>query len=606
MKVPNFKDAVFSLDKSFLPQWHKRLTVSGSNYSQYEIRNARFEPLDVAGLSNISEYPEKITLSSQLTWDRKDPGLYLQLIPLRRSASGASVEKLVSFDLVPVGRKNINRVISSSRLKAGNSVLSSGDWYKIACTQDGIHRITYEFLKNIPGLDIDQIDPVNIRLYGNSSGLLPFLNTAFRHNDLVENPIQIFDGNDGSFDEGDYFIFHAKSPDRWDYDAGIERFEHVKHLYADSSFYFLNFDLGAGARVGNRSSSVASVTNNVNSFDDHQFYELDQRNYIKSGRKWYGEEFEVVNSRNFNFFFPNLIVSEPVDIKTCVGARSFVNSSFDIFHGNTGQKLYTQNVGFITGGYTGNYGKDVCNSGSFNATGQSITVNIKYNPSTSTSVGWLDYIELNARRSLTMNGAQMHFRDMNSVGAGNVSEFVIDNVTDPIQIWEVTDPGTIVRQDHVYNGTTATFRVETDDLRQFVAFDESSFLTPQFSSMIPNQNLHAMDPADMVIVVPPVFLSEAERLAQFHRDHDQLRVNVVTTKQVYNEFSSGAQDATAIRDMMKMLYDQAAVPEDVPKYLLLFGDGSYDNKNRLTGNTNFIPSYQSVNSLALISSYVFR
>ena len=203
-----------------------------------------------------------------------------------------------------------------------------------------------------------------------------------------------------------------------------------------------------------------------------------------------------------------------------------------------------------------------------------------------------------------MNGSQMHFRDMNSVGTGNVSEFVIDNVTSPIQIWEVTDPSTIVRQDHTLNGSTASFRIETDDLRQFVAFDESSFFTPQFSSVIPNQNLHAMDPADMVIVVPPVFLREAERLAQFHRDHDQLRVNVVTTKQVFNEFSSGAQDATAIRDMMKMLYDQAVVPEDVPRFLLLFGDGSYDNKNRLTGNTNFIPSYQSVNSLALISSYV--
>ena len=340
MKVPNFKEAVFSLDQSFLPQWHKRLAVNGSSYSQYEIRNARFETLDVAGLSNLSEYPEKITLSSQLTWDRKNPGLYLQLIPLRRSASGATVEKLVSFDLVPVGRKNINRVISSSRTKAMNSVLSSGDWYKISCTKDGIYKITYEFLKNIPGLDVDQINPANIRLYGNSSGLLPFVNTDFRHNDLAENAIQVFDNNDGSFDEGDYFIFHAKSPDRWDYDAGKGLFEHVKHLYADSSFYFLNFDLGPGARIGNRASSVAGVTNSVNSFNDHQFYELDQRNYIKSGRKWYGEEFEVVNTRNFNFFFPNLIVSEPVDIKTCVGARSFVNSSFDILNTGTPDRNY--------------------------------------------------------------------------------------------------------------------------------------------------------------------------------------------------------------------------------------------------------------------------
>ncbi|NNF02332.1 MAG: type IX secretion system sortase PorU, partial [Bacteroidia bacterium] len=250
------------------------------------------------------------------------------------------------------------------------------------------------------------------------------------------------------------------------------------------------------------------------------------------------------------------------------------------------------------------YGKDVCGDGTFTALGSDITITLKYNPSTSNSVGWLDYLELNVRQLLKRNGAQMHFRDMRSVGVGNVSDFILLNANAQTKIWEVSDPLTVVNQEFTLNGSQASFRIETDELREFVVFDGTSYFTPRYSSKIKNQNLHATEAVDMIILTAPVFKSEAERLAKFHRDFDDLRVAVVTTKEVYNEYSSGAQDVTAIRDFMKMLYDQATMPEDIPRYLLLFGDGSYDNKNRLTGNTNFIPSYQSTNSLALIASYV--
>ena len=79
---------------------------------------------------------------------------------------------------------------------------------------------------------------------------------------------------------------------------------------------------------------------------------------------------------------------------------------------------------------------------------------------------------------------------------------------------------------------------------------------------------------------------------------------MVNPFQIYNEFSSGAQDIVAIRDFVRMFYERATSVNDLPKYLLLFGDGSYDNKNRLTDNTNFIPTYQSVNSLSITGSLV--
>jgi hypothetical protein len=108
----------------------------------------------------------------------------------------------------------------------------------------------------------------------------------------------------------------------------------------------------------------------------------------------------------------------------------------------------------------------------------------------------------------------------------------------------------------------------------------------------------------MIIITHPDFLQQADLLGEFHRTKDNLSVLVVTTHQVYNEFSSGAPDVSAIRDFARMLYRKAESIEQQPKYLLLIGDGSYNNHMHVSGNPNFIPTYQSVSSLNVANSYV--
>ena len=54
---------------------------------------------------------------------------------------------------------------------------------------------------------------------------------------------------------------------------------------------------------------------------------------------------------------------------------------------------------------------------------------------------------------------------------------------------------------------------------------------------------------------------------------------------------------------MKMLYDKG-YPDNSPHYLLLFGIGTYDPKNRVTNNDNYIPPYESNEYLSLTMSYV--
>jgi hypothetical protein len=172
-----------------------------------------------------------------------------------------------------------------------------------------------------------------------------------------------------------------------------------------------------------------------------------------------------------------------------------------------------------------------------------------------------------------------------------------------MEVWDVTDPDSIGRIEGTFNGNNYTFTLITPELREFIAFDRSEFYPVRPVGPVENQNLHALQPANLVIISHPDFLDEAEDLAGFHRSQSDLSVIVARTDQIYNEFASGMADPSALRDFVKMLYDRGS-PGNSVRYLLLFGDGSYDYKNRVPLNTNYVPTYQSNESLKPVGSYV--
>ena len=227
-----------------------------------------------------------------------------------------------------------------------------------------------------------------------------------------------------------------------------------------------------------------------------------------------------------------------------------------------------------------------------------IQVTIDFSSLSPYGKGWIDYIEINTERDLKMHGSQMSFRSLASVQSNSVSEFQLSNTNSSTRIWDVTqplNPQSIIGQS---SNSVLYFKIPSDSLRQFIAFNEG-YLSVELLGKVDNQDLHALRDVDYLIVSHPKFLEQANRLATFHESQG-LNVEVVSPQQIYNEFSSGSQDVSAIRDFAKMLYDQ-----DYPlRYLLLFGDASYDPKNRLSNNSNYILSYQSSNSTNELYSYV--
>lgn len=163
-----------------------------------------------------------------------------------------------------------------------------------------------------------------------------------------------------------------------------------------------------------------------------------------------------------------------------------------------------------------------------------------------------------------------------------IRRFNILDATANTIVLDITNPLLPVFQIGDFSGNTFSFKQESSELREYVAFNmvSSVLKVPTYFGKVTNQNLHALGATDLIIVSHPLFYSEALRLKNLHTSTDGLKTVLVTPQEIYNEFSSGSQDITAIKTFCKMFYDRATSSVDAPKYLLLFGDASYNNRER--------------------------
>ncbi len=492
----------------------------------------------------------------------------------------------------------------TQRVYKPNSVLNSGSWYKISVKNPGIYKIDIAFLNSL-GINATNLASSSIRIYGNGGLMLPEANSVSRADDLQENSIMVVDGGDGVLNGNDYILFYASGPDQWLKDSANLRFTHKKNLYNDVSYYFLSIG-GTGKRI---STAISNLIPNltITDFSERYFHELDTVNFLASGKEWYGEEFTNAPgktlTRNFTVNIPNVQNNSSLTLISNLIARSVgANSGFNISINN--QSAGTQSISSVSGAQLDLFAQQ--NSDEVTGIASQSNTNIAYNylPGSFNSQGWLDWFELFSRRNLSLTGVdQMLFRDWLSVG-NNTGEFVVSNATANTQVWDITDQLNPVQMQGNFANNEFRFVNNCSQLREYIAFNQNNFLVPVPVGKIVNQNLHNASPEDYIIVTHPSLLIQAQRLAQFHQQRDGLRTLVVTTDQIYNEFGSGSPDPTAIRDFVKMYYDKFGnSPANNLKYLLLFGDGSYDYKNRLSNNTNLVPAYESSSSLDPLATY---
>jgi len=533
------------------------------------------------------------------TYGRSGNEIYssVSFFPFIKNKETGNFEKLVSFSLVKTALIDHEYFSKSSRTYPENSVLATGSWFKVCVDRTGVFQLTHADLTSL-GVNVSSLEKSNIRLFGNGGGMLPEANGHPVVTDLVENAIFVSGNQTGVFTTSDFILFYGQSPNQWVYNESSKAFDHKLHYYSSENCYFLTTNNGQGKRIGTVASVAGTPTHQVTTFRDMAFHEREIRNLLRSGKTWFGEVFESTSPLSLSFNFSNIVLGEPARIRSRVAARSGVQSMFTVSAGGSSVNQNVIAVSLLsTIGHFANISEAEL---VFNPTQTGrVDVTVQYNRPSSASRGFLDYISVNLSRQLTFVDPQMAFRNVSSIGAGNVARYTLANASSQVVVWDVTDRFNVRQQQASLSGSSLMFTRNADNLIEFVAFDGSSYFRPRLAGSVANQNLHALRPAELLIIVNDALLAEANRLAAFRSANDKITVSVVTTSQVYNEFSSGIPDIAAVRNFVKMFYDRdLSSGPMVNRYVLLFGNGTYDNRNLLGFGGNLIPTFQSLNSIS--------
>ena len=473
-----------------------------------------------------------------------------------------------------------------------NSVLASGTWIKFSTSSNSIYKITYTDLQSY-GLDPASIDPVTIRIFGNGSGMLPQANSTTRPIDLNEIAIAVIDQNDGAFNSADYILFYGSGPDVVEYDSISKAFRYQNHLFSEENYYFLNFNQSSGKRI----DSLASQADGTILTDAYKVYvhENELNNILHSGRQWFGELFDLETSQSFNSGLSEITSNSDIKLISSVMSSSFQDANFKI--DLNGVQIGNQS---IAGNPTGTYAtKGTLAIDTFSLNKNTIDNNpleLTYTFQKEFGVGYLDYFLLQAKTNLKYTGEPLSFYLGDLADLTNIT-FSISDCPLGLTLWDISSLNSVSNIPYTQNGSIITFNTSNSSSK-FILFDPiTAQNSPENNQQVENQNLHSSSPTDLLIVAPSIFQIQANTLANL-RSAEGLDVQVVTPEQIYNEFSSGMVDITAIRDYAKYLYDNANL-----KYLLIFGKGTYDPKDILDSQLNKIVIYESRNSLQPLATY---
>jgi hypothetical protein len=488
------------------------------------------------------------------------------------------------------------QVFTLKSAHAVNSPLAAGRWVKVQTNQTGIHRITFEALKLL-GFK----SPQKVKVFGFPGSQLPQMNSVASPGDLVQ--YSVWQTRDKL--SNDCLLVYIPGGVSWKFDPSSGLFLHSINQFAQGrAILYLSEDIVNEQFIKQTGSVNTNPSVIVSEFDDFSFFELDEYNLIGSGSRWFTQLFTPNSSFSKSFKFPDHIANEPYIVSVAAAARCDFSTSLDLSINSVSLGIlnFTPYSNFAEADYA------VLNERTFSkiSDGDDLNFSLKYT-STFNGMCWLDYIRVQTRRKLKMQGSQLLFCDSRSVGAGNIAEFRIGNAVIGSRIWDVTYPLNPVELQSSVMANSLSFKMSADSLRTFTAFDPlSDFPGIEKVEDVGNQNLHALSVPDLLIVTPAIFKSEAERLASFHRQNSGLDVAVISVSQIYNEFSGGIADVTAIRNFVRLLYRKALNNSSSKlKYLLLFGKGTYDNIHPLAAdNPCFIPSWQSESSLSPVTSFV--
>ena len=604
-----------SLNDALVPRFSyiDEVEIKGSikEFSLDIVRSKKLLKPEIEKIIAINDLPTSVNKTFTTVQAREKRYAKLELNPIYRNGNDIFQVESVEYSFKLNKDSNVRFSKTNKNKETQSSILSSGKWYKIGVDRTGVFKIDSDFLKSI-GINNSDVNPKKIRLFGNGGAILPELLSISRKEDLEENSIWVSGENDGKFDDEDFILFYAKGPVSWEYETR-ESISHKQNIYSDLAYYFINVDSAIdGKRIENKPIISSPVSKVVTTFTDYKVHEKDLMNYIKIGKRWFGEDFSVNNSQNFQFNFENIDRNQNVVVKSEFSAKSNISTSYSFRYNN--KEILNKSVErTINSGKIKAY---VAAAGqvAFKPTEDNLNINIVCNTVDPSVLAHLDYIEVIADRELIATDKQFGVLNFESKKRNEVLEYVIKQDANIDFVWDVTDFTNVQRIIDKDNSSVFKFREITDgEINKYHVVNLSDTFSPikLDVSMVENQNLHSLENVQYLIITPKDFKFHAERLANYHRintrvsdtDSPFLNVEVIDVEKIYNEFGSGSPDITAIRDFIKYVYDRASSEQTKLKYVCFLGDATFDYKGTIYTNKNTIPVYLHEEGVNLTSSY---
>ncbi len=472
------------------------------------------------------------------------------------------------------------------------SKLASGNWVKIAIPADGMYQITYNELK-----EMGFTNPQSVRIYGSGGNAISELLNGTAIDDLVQIPCKT--GNDKIY-------FYGRGPVRYPIETPTTTPHYTRYFnsYSTMGYYFITSDENTPLKEPTNVSYQITGTKVRSTSLDYYHHEQDIVSPSQSGKEMLGELL-IDGSINIPYSIFGLcpdsaMVITPYMAAKCANPTNVsakvndepidLNIGSNKIHGSSTEYTF-YNYAYPSGIYRNEAG--IPSNGTITA---GVVGDMRW--------ARLNYILLTFYHHNSIIGSADNQLRMGFNKVTSADIIAVSNATSTTQMWNIDNPNepknyTLNEYSTDLKGFTPNY---TADYSQFITFDPSKPLKSIAGfEPVENQNIHGMPTPDMVIVTCKPLLPQAERIANMHRVNDNMIVHVLDQQNIFNEFSSGTPDAMGIRLMCKMFYDR---DKDKFKNLLMFGAGSYDNRQILTKRDCAILTYESNTSHDENNSYV--
>ena len=493
-------------------------------------------------------------------------------------------------------------------LGAQNAAFNTGKWAKIAMAKQGMYQITGAQLKTL-GFPLP-IASTQLQLFSYNLDQLSEKVTATVSTALTENAIQVFDGGDNQIDEKDYVLFYAEGAVGWKQDASKFIPTHFKNTSNDSVFYFVT--IGSNGKRMSTMDKLNSPAQVADQYDERWLIEVDSISILNSGKLLLGPAMGQGLGKQAKLSYPinmnGLVLSIPMNVIGRYAATTYQNpANFNFSINDNAIKttavapisglLYDEsaNISLDSFTYTLNATTNLTSPAS---------VNISFQADNVAAAGWIDYIELSAKRKLGFWGTgSFGFRNVSSALKGNVLQYQIQNGDASTEVWEVTNPRSPRKiSTDISTNSLISFVHQADTLHEFFAVKQQGYEVPILLGSMNNQNLAGMNVPDYLIISAPNYLNAAKKLQNYHATVNGLKTELVNVNEIFNEFSGGQPSPIGIRNFVKYLLNKAVTNKvKAPRYLLLFGIANFNSRNY--NSASQIPVFESAASTGVLTSY---